>query len=112
MNTIALKVISFNSIAKVISIIRNYNPISMGEIRTAIENGSYVLEYDFFSHWGVRELRRCYDELTKAGITCEIYDNRDRMINRDDLCNIIRSYRITEKEVRAEMEAESSDEDE
>ena len=68
MDTIALKVISFNSIAKVISIIRNYNPVSMGGIRTAIENGSYVLEYDFFSHWGVRELRRCYDELTKAGI--------------------------------------------
>ena len=39
---IGLVVKSVSSMAKCISIIRKYNPISMAEIRNAIDNGQFV----------------------------------------------------------------------
>jgi len=49
---IALKIISTPSMAKCISIIRKYNPISMGEIKKAIESAEYVLTCPYISHPG------------------------------------------------------------
>ena len=40
---VGIKIKKTTSIAKSISIIRKYNPVSMAEIKTAIESNEYVL---------------------------------------------------------------------
>ncbi len=102
---IALKVKSTSSMAKSISIIRKYNPVSMAVIKSAIESGEYVLSCPYISHPGVRMIRKCYDELIKAGNIVEIYEH-DRLTTREIISNIINSHRQTEREVRAQVDAE------
>ena len=102
---ISIKIKSTSSMAKAISIIRKYNPVSMSEIKTAIESGKYVLEHSVLSTSGIRATRKCYDELIKAGSEVEIYE-RDRLISREILSNLINSHRQTEREVRAQIDAE------
>ncbi len=109
MDTIGLKVISYNSITKVISILRKYTNASMSDIKSAIEQGNLAYEQSYFNHSGVRKVRKCYDELAKAGITCEIYDELDEVISREILSNLINSQRYTEMEVRAQVDAEVGD---
>ena len=69
---LGLKVKSAPSIAKCISIVRKYNPISMAEIKGAIESGDYVFTTTVISHPGVKTLKKCYDELVKSGVEMEI----------------------------------------
>ncbi len=102
---IGLKIKSTGSIAKCIAILRKYNPISMAEIKKAIETNNYVLTCSYISHPGVRMIRKCYDELTKAGITVEIYE-RDRLTDREYISNLIGSHRQTEREVAAQVDRE------
>ncbi|MCR4717006.1 MAG: hypothetical protein K5656_07470 [Lachnospiraceae bacterium] len=107
MDTIGLKVISYDSIAKGISILRKYNHKSMAEIKSDIEQGKTVFEQDYFNHSGVRKVRKCYDELTAVGITCEIYDEDEEVISRELISNLIDSQRNIEKEVLAQTDEET-----
>ena len=102
---IGLKIKSTSSVAKSISIIRKYNPVSMGEIKQAIESDNYVLTCSYISHPGVRQIRKCYDELVKAGIDVEIYEH-DRLTTRELISNLITSHRQTDLEVQAQVDAE------
>ena len=111
MDTSGIKVKSYNSIAQVISILRKYNPVSMAEIKSNIERDKVVFEQDYISHSGVRKVRKCYDELTKAGAVCEIIDEDEEIISREILSNLIESHYITEKEVYSQIEEEAEDED-
>lgn len=111
--TIGLKVVSYTSIAKCISVIRKYNPISMAEIKNAIETNNYILTCSYISHPGVRMIRKCYDELTKSGVVVEIYEH-DRLTDRELISNLISSHRQTNKEVwkavNREVEEDSGNE--
>ncbi len=100
-----IKIKATPSIAKSISILRKYNSLPISELKAAIEAGYYVLECPYVSSPGVRMIRRCYDELSKAGNDVEIYEH-DRLTTREFLCNIIKSHRQTEREVRAQVDAE------
>ena len=102
---IGLKITSISSMAKSIAIIRKYNPVSMSEIKSSIESGKYVLECSILSHPGVRQIRKCYDELKKIGNEVELYEC-DELISREIISNIIASHRQTEREVRAQVDAE------
>ena len=73
--------------------------------QSAIESEKYVLEHSVLSTPGIRAARKCYDELIKAGNKVEIYE-RDRLISREILSNLINSHRQTEREVRAQVDAE------
>ena len=108
---IGLKIKSTPSIAKTISIIRKYRFVSMAEIKAAIESGEYVLSCSCISHSGVRTIRKCYDELTKSGTEVEIYE-RDELISRELISNLIASHRQTEIEVEAAVDAEVAAEEE
>ena len=113
MDTIYIKVTSYSSISKPISIIRKYNKAPIGEIRSAIDQGRNVLEYSYLSHSGIRKIAKCYDELLKSGVTCEIYDEFDELISRDILSNLINFHKETEREVLEQLDAEiASEEDE
>ena len=102
---ISIKIKSTSSMAKTISIIRKYNPISMADIKSAIESKKYVYECSALDTPGIRSIRKCYDELTKAGNVAEIYE-RDRLISRELISNLINSHLQTEREVRAQVDAE------
>ncbi len=112
MDTVGLKIKSYTSVAPLISIVRKYNGLPIGEIKNAIEQGGTVFEQDYDSLSGVRKVRKCYDELTKAGAVCEIFDEDEDIISREILSNLIGSHRITEQEVQAQMLAEAEDDDE
>jgi len=111
MDTVGLKITSYTSIAPLVSIIRKYNGSPIGEIKAAIEQGGIIYEQDYDSLSGVRKVRKCYDELTKAGAVCEIFDEDEDIISREILSNLIASHRITEQEVQAQMLAEAEDDD-
>ena len=104
-DTIGLIITSYTSIAKCISIIRKYNAISIGEIRKLIENSKFIFEVDYTSHSGVRKLSKCYDELAKNGIECEIIVLGEPE-NREFLSNLMGSHRQTEIEVQAQIDQE------
>ena len=107
---VGLKIKSTPSMAKTISIIRKYNPISMSEIKNQVETGEYVLAYPYTSTPGLRTIRRCYDELIKAGNEVEIYEH-DRLSSRELISNLIASNRQIEREVQAQIDAEAAAEE-
>ena len=102
---IGIKIKNYSSIAKTISIIRKYNPISIAQIKEAIASNNYVLECSYISHPGVRTVRKCYDELMKAGTEVAIYEH-DELTTRDFLSNLIDSHRQTTLEVLAQVDSE------
>ena len=102
---LGLKIKSPSSMAKCISIVRKYNPISMADIKSAIESGNYIYTTTVINHSGVRTLRKCYDELVKSGADVEIYE-RDELITRELVSNLISFHHQTDREVRAQVDAE------
>jgi len=111
---IGLVIKSADSVAKCISIIRKYNPISMVEIKSAIENKTFVFDCDYTNDSGVRKVRRCFDELVKTGATVEIYEDGD-LTTREFISNLLNSYQEIDKEIQdqidAEVETEGGDEE-
>ena len=97
--------------AKCISILRKYNPVSMSEIKKAIETNEYVLSCRYTDDSGLRKIRRCYDELKKSGIVAEIYEH-DELTTREFISNLLNTYREIEAETEAMIDAEvAEDED-
>jgi len=88
---IGLIIRSANSSAKCITIIRHYNPISIAEIRHAIDTGRFVLDCSYTSDTGIRKIIQCYDELTNAGAVVEIYEDGD-LTTREFLSNLMNTY--------------------
>lgn len=102
---IGLVIKSTNSIAKCISIIRKYNPISISEIKKSIDNKSFVFDCDYTNDSGIRKVRRCYDELIKTGATVDIYEDGD-LTTREFISNLLESYREIDEETQAQIDAE------
>ncbi len=106
---LGLRIKTTSSMAKCISIVRKYNPISMSDIKSAIESGNYVFTTTVISHSGVRTLRKCYDELIKCGADVEILE-RDKPIAREQVSNLVSSHRQIEREVRTQVDEEVANE--
>lgn len=100
-----LKIVAYESIAKCISILRKYTSASMREIKKAIESNDFVYSSEHVSHPGVKKLARCYDELTAAGATVEIYE-LGILSSREIIANLIESHQQTEREVEEDIERE------
>ena len=96
--------------AKCISIVRKYNPISMADIKNAIESNDYILTTTVINDSGVKALRKCYDELVKNGSEVEIFE-RDRPITRELVSNLISFNRHINQEIQAQVDAEVEAED-
>ena len=112
LDRIGLVIRSTKSTAKCISIIRKYNPISMADIKKAIETEQFVFDCAYTNDSGVRKVRRCYDELTKAGTIVEIYADSFPS-TREFISNLLGSYSEIAEETQAiidaEVEAEGGD---
>ena len=107
---IGLVIKSADSTAKLISIIRKYNPVSMAEIKKSIEHGDFVFDCDYTSDSGIRKVRRCYDELVKAGAIVD-----GDLTTREFISNLIDTYQEIEEETQemidVEVAAEGGDEE-
>lgn len=112
LDRIGLVVKSTDSVAKCISIIRRYNPISMTEIKRAIETEQFVYDCEYTNDTGVRKVRKCYDELVKSGASVEIYAD-GFLSSREFISNLLGSYheiaQETQSIIDAEVEAEGED---
>lgn len=108
---IAIKIVDPVSMAKCISILRKYNPASMGEIKNAIESNQYVLSCKYTNDSGIRKIRKCYDELTKSGIKVEIYEH-DELTTREFISNLLGTYKEIESETEKLIDAEVAEEGE
>ena len=104
-DTIGLIIKQPCSVAKCVSILRKYNPLSISEYKNAIESGEYVFYCDYTDDSGLRKLRRCYDELKKAGLTVEIYE-QGNLTTREFISNLLGTYHEIELETQAMIDAE------
>jgi translation elongation factor EF-Ts len=107
---IGIKITNTASMAKCVQILRKYTSASMSEIISTIKSNNYVLTCKYTSDSGIRKIRKCYDQLTKAGITAEIYEH-DELTTREFISNLIDTYREIEEETQAMIDAEVGDEE-
>ena len=110
LDRIGLVIKSTNSAAKSISIIRKYNPISMADIKKAIETEQFVFDCEYTDDSGIRKVRKCYDELVKIGTSVEIYAD-SFLSSRDFLSNLLGSYHEIAEETQAIIDKEVAAED-
>ena len=102
---IGLKIKQPTSLAKCISILRKYNPVPMSEIKNHIDSNDYVLSYRYTDDSGIRKIRKCFDELSKNGITAEIYEH-DSLTTREFISNLLNTYIEIEDETQTQIDAE------
>ena len=105
LDRIGLVVKSAGSVTKCISIIRKYNPSSMSEIKKAIDTELFVFDCEYIDDSGVRKVRRCYDELIKAGASVEIYAD-GFLSSREFISNLLGSYQEIAEETQTMIDAE------
>ena len=84
---------------------QNLPIFSMSEIKTAMESKSFVFDCDYTNNSGVRKVRRCFDELVKAGAAVEIYEDGD-LTTRDFISNLLNSYQEIDREIQDQIDAE------
>lgn len=61
--------------AQCIKIVRASTNMAIGDIRSKIQNKKYVYECDAIDDRGLRKLIKLYEELSKNGISCELYEH-------------------------------------
>lgn len=110
LDRIGLVVKSATSVANCISIIRKYNPISIADIKKAMDTAQFVFDCEYTDDSGVRKVRRCYDELVKSGATVEIYADSFPS-SREFLSNLLGTYREIADETQAMIDEEVNSED-
>ena len=98
--------------AAVAKTVRAYEDVSMSEIKRRIADGDYIYSGDLYKAAEINKVLTINDELTKAGINCEMYVH-DEVTNTEYLNNLLGSYKQTEEWTEyvmdMEAQAESSD---
>lgn len=104
-STIGIKISSTESFAKVVSIVRKYEPLSISEIKKRVENNSYILTYGYTDDRGLNVLIKCHKELSAAGISTQLFEH-DRPCELQFFKNLSNTY----QEISDEIDAEDNDE--
>lgn len=105
-DTLALIITSNTLPAKCFSIIRKYNPISIGEIKKRAISNLPILECDAIDHDGLNILLKCYSELSALGISVSFLDGGEPS-SLELMYNLQKSFTQTEAEVFALIDEES-----
>lgn len=105
-DTLALIITSDNLPAKCFSIIRKYNPISIGEIKKRAISNLPILEYNAIDHDGLNSLLKCYSELSTLGVSVAFLDGGE-LSSLELMYNLQKSYAATEAEVSLLIDEES-----
>lgn len=106
-STISIKVPTNSPVAKIVSIIRKIESMSISEITRRIKNNEYLLVYSYTDNRGLSTLIKCYNEFIKLGITPSLYEH-DRPTNIEFFNNLHNSYNNTEAFIKALVEAEDA----
>ena len=96
---VGLKIKSFDNLTKCIKIVRKYNSLPMSELVSKIENQDYVLVYDYTDDVGVKNIIKCYYELTNENIIVEIFALNHIKTSIEQIMNLDNMYDEIEKEV-------------
>lgn len=102
---------SFDSIAEVVKIMRNYTDDSISEIRTKIAKRERSYNCSIHDDDGIRKMIKCINELKKKNVRVTILDKQDDIINMQLLKNWLSLIRDVEIETEAETELEVSEVD-
>lgn len=104
-STIGIKVSSTESIAKIVSIVRKYEPLSISEIKKRVDSNSYILTYSYTDDKGLNSILKCHKELSNLGITTQLFEH-DRPCELQFLKNLSNTY----QEISDEIDAKEDDE--
>lgn len=105
-DTLALIITSDTLPAKCFSIIRKYNPISIGEIKRRATSNLPILECDAIDHDGLNNLLKCYSELNALNISVAFLDGGEPS-SLELMYNLQKSFTETEAEVSHLIDEES-----
>lgn len=96
--------------ATVAKVVRGYEDVSMSEIKRRIADGDYIYSGDLYKAAEIKKVLNLNDELTNAGINCEMYVH-DEVTNTEYLNNLLVSYKQTEEwtEYVMDMEAQAEE---
>lgn len=108
-STIGIKISSNVSLAKVVSIIKKYETLSISEIKKRIDNNSYLLTCSYTDDKGLNALLKCHKELSAAGISTQLFEH-DRPCELQFLKNLSNTYQEISDEIDADIDAESDEE--
>ena len=104
-DTVGIKIPKGTPIAKCVTVIRKIEPaLSISDISNRINNDEYVLSYDYTDDRGVKKIIKCYEELTKLGISPILYELDDEECDIDILKNLNNMYDEIDSEVNDEDE--------
>ncbi|MCR5539306.1 MAG: hypothetical protein K6F71_00515 [Ruminococcus sp.] len=96
--------------AAVAKTIREYENVSMSEIKSRVDAGEYVYSCKYVDGKGIRNILEIKDKLAKAGINCELLKNGEP-ISEEYMHNTLESFKITEEwtEYVMDMEAQAEE---
>lgn len=96
--------------AKAISIFRKYTNASMSDIKNKIVNHEYIFSCESSETSDLRKVKRCYNELIKAGLNAELFESSNgftEQITPELLNNEIQTNCEIEAEIDAQCELEA-----
>ena len=77
--------------AQCIKVVRAITNMPIGDIKNKIQNKKYVFECDAIDDRGLAKIIKLYEELSKNGISCELYEH-DRISSIDFFKNLNETY--------------------
>lgn len=104
-STIGIKISSTESLAKVVSIVRRYEPLSISEIKKRVDSNAYLLTYSYTDDKGLDNLIKCHNELSAVGISTQLFEH-DRPCELQFFKNLSNTY----QEISDEIDADSDEE--
>ncbi|WP_034450041.1 hypothetical protein [Butyrivibrio sp. AE2032] len=104
-DTVGIKIPKGTPIAKCVAVIRKIEPsLSISDISSRINNDEYVLSYDYTDDSGVKKIIKCYEGLTKLGITPTLYELDDEECDIEMIKNLNDMYDEIDSEIDEDEE--------
>lgn len=100
-STIGIKISSTESFAKVVSIVRKYEPLSISEIKKRVDSNAYILTYSYTDDKGLNTLLKCHNDLSAVGIPTQLFEH-DRPCELQFFKNLSNTYQEISDEIDAE----------
>ena len=98
-DTIGIKIPAGSPVAKCVTVIRRIEPsLSISDISGRINDNEYVLSYEYEDSEGVKKIIKCYEELTKIGVSPTLYELDDEECTIEMLKNLDEMYDEIENE--------------
>ena len=105
MDSVGIKIVDKNEIAKCVKIIREYSNLSIGEIKERIISNDYILEGRYVDEEDILLILKLNSQLIDNGIQTELYEH-DRKTNIEFLNNLVTSYYDINKEIGERIDEE------